>query len=180
MKNLMKTMMILALVGLAYITSAQTAIDDLYKRYAGKEGFTSINISPAMFSMLSGLDMEDSSESAREAQDVMEQLSGLKMLVYEPEEGQTNEAFLDEIRELSRTEGYTELMSVDSEDEIVKFLAKTGDDGKIAEMLMIVLDNEEAVVMSMTGHLDMKSISQISKSLEIDGLENLEDLEEEK
>ena len=164
----------LALISL----SGQTAIDDLYKKYAGKSGFTSINISPEMFSMLSGMDMNDSSEKAQEAQDVISQLSGLKMLVYEPEEGQSNEAFMKEIRTLSNTSDYTELMSVDGEDEIVKFLAKKGDDGKIAELLMIVLDDSEAVVMSMTGNLDMKSISQISKSLEIEGLENLDELEE--
>jgi len=41
-----------------------------------------------------------------------------------------------------------------------------------------VFDEEEAVVMSMTGNLDMKTISEISKSLDIDGMENLEKIED--
>ena len=158
--------------------SGQTAIDDLYKKYAGKTGFTSINISPEMFSMLSAMDMSDSSEKDKEAQHVIEELTGLKMLVFEPKEGETNDAFMKEIRSLAGSPGYSELMSVNEGDEIVKFLAKKGEDGKISELLMIVLEESEAVVMSMTGHLDMKSISQISKSLDIEGLENLEKMED--
>jgi len=156
--------------------NAQTAIDHLYQKYAGEKGFTSINISPEMFGFLSSTDMSDSSEKAQETQNVMQQLSGLKMLVYEPE-GSKNQDFLDEVKTLSKSKGYTEIMSVDSEDEIVKFLAKKGKDGKILELLMVVLDDEEAVVMSMTGDLDMKTISQISKSLDIDGMENLEKID---
>ncbi len=177
MKNIMRTLMTMAMVIMVYALSAQTAIDDLYKRYAGKEGFTSINISPEMFGMLSGFDTNDSSENAQEAQNVMEQLSGLKMLVYEAEDGARNDAFMNELRELSSVKGYTEMMSVDSEDEIVKFLAKKGEDGRVSEMLMIVMEEDEAVVMSMTGSLDMKSIQQISNSLDIGGMEKLEEVD---
>lgn len=173
--------LVITLAIIVYATAnamyAQTAIDDLYQKYAGEKGFTSINISPAMLGFLSDLDMNDSSEKAQETQDVLEQMSGLKMLVYEPE-GESNEAFLKDVRSLSKSNGYSEMMSVDSEDEIVKFLAKKGPDGKVLELLMIVFDEEEAVIMSMTGNLDMKSISQISKSLDIDGMENLEKIEE--
>ncbi len=178
MKNIMRTLMTMAMVLMVYSLSAQTAIDDLYKRYAGKEGFTSINISPEMFGMLSGFDTNDSSEHAQEAQNVMEQLTGLKMLVYEAEDGAINDAFMDELKELSSVKGYSEMMSVDSEDEVIKFLAKKGEDGRVSEMLMIVMEEDEAVVMSMTGSLDMKSIQQISNSLDIEGMEKLEDIGE--
>lgn len=175
MKKLILTVMTVAVILMVQSVSAQTAIDDLYKKYAGQDGFTSINISPELFSMMSSFDTEDSSENAQEAQSVIEQLNGLKMLVYEPKEGQTNEAFMKEIKALTEVKGYTEMMSVDGGNETVKFLAKKGDDGRISEMLMIVLEENEAVVMSMTGSLDMKAISQISKTLEIDGMENLEE-----
>ena len=175
MKKLIVTLMLVTVAFIAQPLNAQTTIDDLYKKYAGEEGFTSINISPEMFGLISGFDMEDSAESAKEAKSIVEQLTGLKMLVYEPEEGQSNEAFLSEIRALSKVKGYSEMMSVDSEDEIVKFLAKKGSDGRISEMLMIVLDDKEAVVMSMTGSLDMKSISKISNTLDIEGMDALEE-----
>jgi hypothetical protein len=82
------------------------------------------------------------------------------------------------VRTLSKVQGYSELMTVDSDEEVVKFLVKKGKDGKVSEMLMIVLGEDEAVVMSMTGNLDMSTISGISKSLDIEGLENLDKIDE--
>ena len=172
MKKLIIGLLIMMFI-VPFSVNAQTAIDQLYDKYAGQKGFTSININPEMFKMLSGMDMSDSSEKAKESQNAMEKLSGLKMLVFEPEEGQTNEAFMEEIRTLTRIKGYEELMSVNEDDEVVKFLAKKDKEGNVSEMLMIVLEANEAVVMSMSGLLDMKTISEISKSLEIEGMEGI-------
>jgi hypothetical protein len=176
MKKLVISLLVMMFV-VPFSMNAQTAIDQLYEKYAGQKGFTSININPDMFKMLSNMDMSDSSEQAKESQNAMEKLSGLKMLVYEPEEGETNEAFMNEIRALTKIKGYEEMMSVNENDETVKFLAKKDKDGNVSEMLMIVLEANEAVVMSMSGLLDMKTISEISKSLEIDGLENLDQMD---
>lgn len=178
MKKIVLTLITMAVIMASSGLMAQTAIDGLYSKYAGEKGVTSINISPEMFSMLSSWDMDDSADQAKDAQNVMEQLSGLKMLVYEADETQTNEALMQEVRDLSKVQGFSEMMSVDSEDEIVKFLVKKGKDGKVAEMLMIVLGEDEVVIMSMTGNLDMSTISGISKSLDIDGLDNLDKIDE--
>ncbi len=43
---------------------------------------------------------------------------------------------------------------------------------------MIVQDGDEVVILSMTGDLDMSTISSISNSLDIDGMENLDKIEE--
>jgi hypothetical protein len=178
MKKIVLTLVTMAVIMASSGLMAQTAIDELYSKYAGKKGVTSINISPEMFGMLSSWDMEDSADKAKDAQNVMEQLTGLKMLVYEADSSQSNEELLEEVRNLSKVQGFSEMMSMDSEDEVVKFLVKKGKDGKIAEMLMIVLGEDEAVIMSMTGSLDMSTISGISKSLDIEGLENLDKIDE--
>lgn len=178
MKKVIITLIITAILAIPSAMFAQSTIDNLYKKYAGKEGFTSINISPELFSMIASIDTEDSTEKVQEEQNVMEQLSGLKMLVYEPE-GEINLAFLKEVKAIIPSKDFTELMSVDSEGETVKFLVKKGDNDKISEMLMIVLDESEAVLMSMTGNLDMSTISSISKSLDIEGMEKLEEIEEQ-
>lgn len=175
MKKVIATLMLAVFVSVTL--TAQTAIDDLYKKYAGTDGITSINISPEMFGFIANIDMGDSSDKAKETQSVIDQLSGLKMLVYESEKGKTNKAFMEEIRQLTKLKGYTELMSVDGSDETVKFLAKKDSNGKVSEMLMIVLEENEAVVMSMTGALDMKSISKISNALDIEGMERLDEMD---
>ncbi|HDO27296.1 MAG TPA: DUF4252 domain-containing protein [Bacteroidetes bacterium] len=178
MKKTVITLVILIITGVFISLNAQTTIDGLYGKYAGQKGFTSINISPEMFSMLSSLNTEDSAENAKEAQNIMEQLSGLKMLVYESDSLQTNQAFLKDVRELNKVKGFSELMSINSENEVVKFLVKKGNDGKVSEMLMLVFDKNEAMVMSLTGDLDMSTISGISKSLDIEGMDKLKKLDE--
>jgi len=39
---------------------------------------------------------------------------------------------------------------------------------------MIVVGEDEVLVMSMTGNIDMNTISDISNSLDVKGMENLE------
>lgn len=179
MKKTVITLVMLIITGTWMNLTAQSTIDQLYKKYAGQKGFTSINISPEMFSMLSSFNTEDSAESAKEAQNIMEQLSGLKMLVYEYDSLETNHAFLNDVKNLNKNvKDFSELMSINSEDEVVKFLVKKGKDGKVSEMLMLVFDKNEAMVMSLTGNLDMSTISGISKSLDIEGMDKLEKLDE--
>jgi hypothetical protein len=177
MKKLVISLALVIAVILPAMVSAQTAIDKLYERYAGEEGFTSINISPDMFNMLSDMDMGDSSGEVKEAQNVMHQLKGLKMLVYEPESGEISD-FVKEVKDMIPSSEYSELMSVDSDDSMVKFLVKKNKNGNVSELLMLVYEEDEAVIMSMTGDIDMKTISEIGRSLNMDGLENLEDLED--
>lgn len=179
MKKLVLSLLVILGVAATTTLNAQTTIDRLYDKYAGTDGFTSINISPEMFSFLSGLNMSDSSEDAKQAKEAMEQLTGLKILTYEAGEGEVDEEFLQEVKALTQLEGYSELMSVRDGDEIVKFLVSKTPDGKVSEMLMVVHEKNEAVIMSMTGNLEMSTIANISKTLEIDGMEELEDLDEE-
>jgi len=150
---------------------AQTAIDKLYEKYAGKKGFTSINISPEMFKMLASMDSEGNQE-----EQMLSQLSGLKMLVYEPGNGPKVD-FMADVKATVPMKDYAELMSVDSEGETVKFLVKKAPNNKISEMLMIVFSEDETLVMSMTGNLDMATISSISKSLDIQGMDKLDELD---
>ena len=165
---------------LPQMTSAQTAIDHLYSKYAGKAGFTSINISPAMFQLLSGINSSDSSPQAQKALDAMKQLKSLKMLVYEPEDSTKVPAFYQEIKRVVPMSKYTELMSVDGADGKIKFLASETKNGKIKELLMIVDGPHSTMIMSLVGLIDMQTIGQISKSLNMKGMSDLQKLSEDK
>lgn len=163
------------LVLMPLMIQAQTAIDKLYEKYAGKKGFTSINISPEMFKMLASLDSGDEAQASQEEK-IISQLSGLKMLIYEPGEGPKVD-FVSDVKATVPVKDYTEMMSVDSEDETIKFLVKKAPNNKISEMVMLVFGEDETLVMSMTGNLDMATISSISRSLDIQGMEKLDELD---
>jgi len=174
MKNqLIKIIVIIALL-LPGTIFAQSDFNELYEKYAGQDGFTSINISPEMFSFLSSIDMNDSSSDSKQAQNVMQQLEGLKMLVYEKPEGNAGIEFYKEVKNKLPLHEYTELMTVKDSESDIKFLIKKSGKNRISELLMIVISDDEVLVMSMTGDIDMNTISDISNSLDMKGMENLE------
>ncbi len=174
----MKTQLIklisIVLVLLPTVVIAQSDFDKLYEKYAGTDGVTSINISPEMFGFLSSMDMSDSSKDAKETQNVLQQLQGLKMLVYENTEGKSISNFYKELKKTMSLEAYSELMTVNDSDSDIKFLIKKAGKDKISELLMIVKSTDEVLIMSMVGDLDMNTISEIGNSLDMKGMENLD------
>jgi len=160
---------------------AQTAIDKLYEKYAGKEGFTSINISPEMFSMLGNINTDDSTGDVQDAKMVMEQLKGLKMLAYEPKpDAVTNdkEAFMKEVRKTIPLDEYAELMAIREDGSDIRFLVRKNSGNRISEMLMIIDSDTDAMIMSLTGDIDMNTISKIGKTMNMKGMENLDKLDQ--
>ncbi len=153
---------------------AQSEFNTLYEMYAGKDGFTSINISPDMFKFLGAIDMNDSSEDAKDTQDIMQQLVGLKMLVYSKPEGSSGSDFYKDVNKTITVKDYTELMTVNDKDSDIRFLVKKSGKDKISELLMIVKGEDEVLVMSMVGDIDMNTISDLSNSLNMKGMEHLE------
>ena len=179
MKNQIIKIIAITLILLPATVFAQSEIDDLYKKYAGEDGFTSINISPEMFQFLGSIDMSDSADEAIQTQNVMEQLDGLKMLVYEQPEGKPFIDFYKEIKKNLPLKDYTELMSIQDSESDIKFLIKKAGKNRISELLMIIKGDGEVLIMSMTGDIDMNTISDISNSLDVKGMENLDKLNDQ-
>jgi predicted nucleotidyltransferase len=74
---------------------------------------------------------------------------------------------------------FTELMTVKEGGETVKFMIRK--DGKIIiELLLLINQEDEAGFISITGNIDLKSIAKLSKSMNIKGMENLQQLEQPK
>jgi hypothetical protein len=67
---------------------------------------------------------------------------------------------------------YEELMSVKEKDQVFKmFIRKKG--SVITEFLMIGGGNDN-VLICITGNIDLKSISKLSKAMNIEGMENID------
>ena len=86
--------------------------------------------------------------------------------------------FYDEImKDLNRNE-YEELMVVkDSESDVV-FLAKE-DNGIIVELLLIVGGDSDNALIAITGEIDLSTIGKISNSMGIEGMEKLNEIEDQ-
>ena len=171
-----RILIIICFFGFTAAVSAQhESIDRVFDRYAGQEGFTTVYISKYMFSMFANLD-EVEDEELEEVQEVFGKLNGIKILA--SEEGSPEGInFYDEImKDLPRKE-YEELMVVkDSESDVI-FLARE-DRGVIVELLLIVSGDDDNALIAITGEIDLNTIAKLGSAMNIDGMEELENLED--
>jgi hypothetical protein len=83
--------------------------------------------------------------------------------------------FYNEISKSLPLSQYEELMSVKEKDQVFKMLIRKKGN-MITEFLMIG-DGKDNVLICITGNIDLKSISKLSKAMDIDGMENIEKVE---
>ncbi len=173
-----KLLFVICFIGISALSLAQNkSIDRVFDKYAGMEGFTTVYISKYMFSMFSNLEgVED--EDMKEVQDVFGKLNGIKILAVDDAavlgEGVN---FYDEIMKDLPKGRYEELMVVkDSESDVV-FLARE-EGGVIIELLLIVGgDGDNNALIAITGEIDLNTISKLGKTMDIDGMDQLDNLE---
>jgi len=174
-----KLLLIISFIALSALVMAQNnSIDRVFDKYAGQEGFTTVYISKYMFSMFANLEgVED--DDLEDVHDVFGKLTGIKILaVDDPEALGKGVNFFDEIMKDLPRDRYEELMVVkDSESDVV-FLARE-EDGVIIELLLIVGgEGDENALIAITGEIDLSTIAKLSETMDIDGMDELENLEE--
>ena len=150
----------------------KSAVDKVFDKYSGKDGYTTVYISSFMFKMLSQLDVDDP-----EYNEFKKATSGINSIKILTQDGSNSEAFGKELLEMLPRDEYQEMMVVKDQEEEVLFLAKE-EGGKISEFLLIVSGGGEDALIAITGDIDLESIASIASGLDMPGLENLEDLKE--
>ncbi len=148
----------------------KSPVDELFDKYSGQEGFTSVYITSYMFSMFSDLETDDPEFDA-----LIKNLKGIKILATD-ESYSGNANFFKEIIDKLPMEQYKELMVIKEKDQEVKFLVNEKD-GKITELLLISGGKSDNALISIQGDIDLKNISKLSKSMNISGLEHLEEID---
>jgi hypothetical protein len=155
------------------IANGQTSpVDKLFEKYSGKEGYTSVYISQYMFSLFSNLNSDD-----KEFSKAIGGLSSIKILATESTVKGVN--FHNEITKDLPTKDYKELMIIKEKDQDLKFLIKDVD-GKIVELLLIIGGSENALICIQGDNINLKNISNLSSSMKIQALENLEKIDNNK
>ena len=148
---------------------AQDAISKFFSKYQTDESFSSVTVSSKMFGLFTN--MEADTPEDKEILEAISKLKGLKILA--KEDARTARALYKEAFTLIPIKEYEELMAVRTNDKDMKFFIKETS-GKISELLMVVGGNEQFMVMSLFGEIDLKQIARIGKKMDVKGLEHLE------
>jgi hypothetical protein len=169
----MKT--IALLTGLLILTTGikgQSIMDPLFDKYSGVQGFTTVYISKYMFDMFRS--NETDVKSGEDMEQIISKLNCIKILVTDDDPATpTPVNIYQEIMKVLPSSPYKEIMVVKEKDQDVKFYVKE-EKNKVAELLLVVGGKDENVLISIQGDIDMKNISKLAKSMNIEGMENLE------
>jgi len=161
------------LIMLTLFTMGQnSAVDKVFDKYSGKEGYTTVYISSFMFNMLNSLESDDP-----EFDEFKKATAGIQSIKILTQDGGDSEAFGAELLEMLPRSEYKEMMVVKDQDEDVLFLARE-ENGKITEFLLIVSGGGDDALIAIQGDIDLESISSIAAGLDMPGFENLEDIED--
>ncbi len=154
--------------------SQKDPVDRIFDKYSGQEGYTTVYISSKMFSLFAEIDPDD-----QELQDMMNGLKSIRILASDDsdESGGDGINFYKEVMKDLAVEKYEELMVVKDGNQDLKFLIRE-ENGKIVELLLVGGGDGDNVLISIRGIIDMKNIGKIGKALDVEGLENIEKIDE--
>ena len=159
----------IALVLTASVDAQKNPIDELFDKYSGQDGFTTVYISSRMFSMFAGIDSSDP-----EFTDLMQRLKSIRILSVEDTVKYGKLDFHAELGKKVDYSTYEDLMLVKSGAKTVRFLVKYNGD-RFSELLMVTSGGGGgSSLISIKGDLDMKNITDISKTMGIEDLKAVE------
>jgi hypothetical protein len=146
------------------VLAQKTPVDRLFEKYANKEGFTTVNISGKLLGFASQVETGDEATS-----EVLSKLNGIRILSVDNEEITGKLDFYKELEQdgFFKNNEYEVLMEVTETNEVVRFLAKDGGNGKFSDLILVVGGDDNALI-SIQGIIDPENIGKITKSLDID------------
>lgn len=158
-----KLFLLIAITILPFTNYAQNSIFDKFEEM---EDVTTVVVTKEAFKMLSKF--KGGGEEGQEYIEMVQNLESLK--VFTTEIPAIANQMNDVVSKYLKSAKLTELMRVKDKDANVKIYIRQGkDEDHVSELLMFVNDlqnkaNQEAVILSLTGDIDLNKISKLTES----------------
>jgi len=148
-------------------------VDAIYKKYDGKKGFTTVNVTKDMFGLF--MQMDNSSNKDQSLKKAMSKLDNIKILNYTADSSQNiSKTLYNEIKNSIPMSEYKELMVINENGSNAKMLIKKKGES-ISDFLMLVGSNDEVVLININGVLSLEDLRKVSKSMNIKGMQNIDE-----
>ena len=149
-----RTIITLAILCVITLANAQSIIDETFKHYAGKEGFTTLRVNSGIFKLLSMLDPDDA-----ELKTFSKKMGKFRLLASDNK----FVGFTTEIKNKIENDNYLNIMEIVESDGNVNFyIRKNGN--IITDFVMLVAQTNEEVMISMTGKFSLDDLSKLGNS----------------
>ncbi len=146
----------------AFMMAQNSAVDKLFAKYQGKQGVTTVSISPELFQMVNAMGIEELEE-----QDLpLDKVASVKILTIEDEEGWEDVNFYNEIKKDLDVENFEEVMTVDDGGEVVRMWMKV--DKKTVSEFLLIVGGDDNVLIYITGDFNMNDLEELAESIDRD------------
>ncbi len=155
-------LLVLTIAFPAFILAQNSAVDKLFNKYKGKEGVTTVQISPELFQIVKALEIEDIDDH-----DVpFDKIASVKILTIEDEEIFEGVNFYQEIQNELNVDDFAEVLTVDDGGETVRMWMKA-EKAMVSEFLLIV-GGDDNVLIYITGSFNMNDLEGLAESFDSD------------
>jgi len=139
-------------------------LNKLFDKYQDTEGVTSIKIAKPMFKLLNNLKIDD--EELGKIQPLLGKVNGLKMLVLEKSGTSKNPIINEgkiekEIATSLKNMKYEELVTVNSKDAKIKFMAQDITANVMDNLILNIISEDSSVLMMLDGKISMEDINNL-------------------
>jgi hypothetical protein len=165
---------IAALCLVLMIQAQNNPVDEMFNKYSEKQGFTVVSISSKLLGMFANKDAAN-----KDTDDIISRLKSIKILSVEDSLLNKNLNFYTELSRKLDLSVYEELMVVKSGPDMTKFLIKQSGN-VITELLVITGGPGGNSLISIKGDLNLKNISDLSKSLDMQELKSLDKIDKKR
>jgi len=151
--------------------SQKSPLDAFFDKYSGQEGYTSVYITKYLFDMFAKLNTDKEENDFKAA---TSKLDAIKILTVDSALNASKRIdFGAELKKILPKTDYKDLMVVKEGKKQINFMIRESK-GKISELVMTVTGSDQPIMILLEGDIDLAKISKISKTMQIDGFENLE------
>lgn len=157
------------------LIAQSNAITKHFSQYQRDTNFTKVSITSRMFSLFTEIEADDADE--QQILEAMSKLKGIKAII-QNESSNSKKMYFDAIETIENDGNYEELMTVEDAGENIQFMIKEEGD-VIRELLMVIGGNNNFMVMTLYGEIDLNSIAKLSRVLKIKGMDAFEALDPE-
>lgn len=142
------------------------SINDLFDKYQGKDGFTTVIVNEDAFKLISNMEKTEG-----ELKKPLTKIRKVRVLAQEDAEEGEGLNFYDELQGSMDFSAYKELVVVKESDQDVRVLAKD-ENGRLSELLVIV-GGDDNVLVWIEGDFTLEELSELSQLGGIEGLDVL-------
>ena len=168
----MNKLVITLLLSLAPMLSQSQNFD----KYEDMKDVDAMVMTSKMFKMLAKVDLSDNNPEAREYMNLIENLDRIQ--IYKSSNSKIMSQMATDVKSYLQKGSLEELMRVNDNGQNIKFYSLPGKNDNYVKELFMFLEGSEgdkpmAVILSITGEIDLSQLSKLTADLKVPGAEEL-------